>query len=509
MMRYILYFFIITIFSFSIILSQDNNTPEVYKNKNRGRRNSLIQPKYPSYSLVATFLLKEKAGKGDPFAQHELGVRYILGVGVPLDTLKAAEWIGKAASKNLPAANFNYGIMLHNGIGVKWNPFDAFKNFKIAAESGMEQAQYIIGLMYTDNLIVTRNLLEAKKWLQKSAEKGFEDAIKVLKEFEKQGFAVHYDSSKANNLLQNRKRNYNTFVSDNYELDFYDFGNDSLSKSEEQEILNKILLSKKDELKKKLKVSKHKFETSDTTSIDIINYTANSGSPEALLIKARLLKNGIGIKKNNLLAASDFLKAFRLGSYKAAEELLEISKVNNFYTELKKEIKNENADAMYVWAGLIALGLDYRLTEKQAFELLQKAEKKKHINSIIELGLAYYSGSLVSKDSLKALEYFKSASDLGSEEAKVRLAFIEIQSNKNLDSSGQIKLLEEQANKGSVLAEAALAYCFDKGVGVKQNKSKAAVFYRRAAQRGNEAAFNSLIKMYDEIRPDTEEFMIY
>ena len=43
--------------------------------------------------------LKEKAKKGDPFAQHELGIRYILGVGVPIDTLLAADWIGKSCFK--------------------------------------------------------------------------------------------------------------------------------------------------------------------------------------------------------------------------------------------------------------------------------------------------------------------------------------------------------------------------------------------------------------------------
>ncbi|PID59415.1 MAG: hypothetical protein CR986_05960 [Ignavibacteriae bacterium] len=504
-LKFVLAFFLTSI----IILPQEKIIPEVYKNKNRKRRASLIAPKYPSYSLAATFLLKEKATTGDPFAQHELGLRYILGIGVPLDTLSAAEWIGKAASKSLPAANFNYGIMLHNGIGVKWNPFEAFKNFKVAAESGMEQAQYIIGLMYTDNLIVSKNLAEAKKWLVKSADKGFEDAVKALKKFKKQGLIGTYDSLKSNSEQHDERKNYRTFISNDYELDFYDFGDDSLSKADETELLNEILSSDKEELKRKLKVSKYDSTNSDTTAIDIINYAANSGSPEAILIKARILNNGVGVKPNHILAASYFLKAFRLGSYKAAEELLEISQINDFFKNLKKEVDSENADAMYVWAGLIALGLDYRLTEKQALELLLRAEKKKHIYSIIELGLANYSGSLVKKDSLKALEYFKLASELGSEEAAVRLALIEIQSYQGSNIYKQIKLLRQQADKGSVLAEAALAYCYDKGIGFTKNKSKAAIFYRRAAQRGNEAAFNSLIKMYNELRPPDEEFIIY
>ena len=70
-------------------------------------------------------------------------------------------------------------------------------------------------------------------------------------------------------------------------------------------------------------------------------------------------------------------------------------------------------------------------------------------------------------------------------------------------------MLKTYSNKGSVLAEAALAYCYEKGIGVNQNKARAARLYRQAAQRGNEAAYNSLRNMYDEIRPDEEEFQIY
>ena len=65
------------------------------------------------------------------------------------------------------------------------------------------------------------------------------------------------------------------------------------------------------------------------------------------------------------------------------------------------------------------------------------------------------------------------------------------------------------ANQGSVLAQAALAYCYENGIGVDKRKSMAARLYRQAAYRGNENAYNSLKRMYDEIRPDDEEFEIY
>lgn len=511
MHRTIILFFIIGLTS---IFPQENSVSEAYKKSGFTKRSSLIQPKYPTYSLAANYILTEKAKSGDPFAQHELGIRYILGVGVPIDTVEAAYWIGKAAAKNLPAANFNYGIMLNSGIGTEWNPFKAFKNFKIAAESGMEQGQYVIGVMYTDNLIVNKNFKVAQKWLEKSAEKGFEEAIKVLDELKKQGLIVNPDSL-SNNKIETEISNFasisSSIISNDYELDFYNFSEDSLNEDEERGILNNLLSSKKDELKKKLKIneSDEYNQLKDTSSINLIDFAALKGSPEALLIKGRLFELGLGVKQNYILASSNYLKAFRLGSYKAAESLLKISQKDKFFNQLEVQIKNNNPDAMYVWAGIIALGLDYSLTEKQAFELLQKAEKQNHINSIIELGLAYYSGSLVKKDSLKAIEYLKTASKLGSNEAKIRLAFISLQSLSPSIKTNYIKVLQTYSQDGSVLAEAALAFCYENGLGVNKNKAKAVKLYRQAAQRGNEAAYNSLRNMYDQLRPDEEEFQIY
>jgi TPR repeat protein len=507
-------FFLLLIFTFTFLVAQETSTSEAFKKKGFSNNTPLIKPKYPSYSLAVTYVLTEKAKTGDPFAQHELGIRNILGIGVPVDTVEAAYWIGKAASKNLPAANFNYGIMLNSGIGVEWNPFLAFKNFKVAAESGMEQGQYVFGLMHTDNLIVNKNLKTAQEWLEKSAERGFEEAKKVLEEFVKQGLIFSQDSSLLNNIkTENNNSNsiYSSFISSDYELDFYNFSDDSLSDTEEKELLNNLLSSKSGELKDALKINDTQefSQLKDTTALNIVDFAVSKGSPEALLIKARLYEHGIGVKQNYTLASSNYLKAFRLGSYKAAESLLKISQKQMFFDELEKQVKANNPNAMYVWAGLIALGLDYSLSEQQAFELLKKAEKQKDINSIIELGLAYYSGSLVKKDSLKAIEYFEMAANLGSSEAKVRLAFIKIQSSNELMKDNHLEVLETYSNNGSVLAEAALAYCYENGIAVKTNKAKASRLYRQAAQRGNEAAYNSLRNMYDQLRPDEEEFKIY
>ncbi len=492
--------------------AQPTYKSEAYQKKGLFLKSPLLKPKYPTYNLAATYLLKEKARKGDPFAQHELGIRYILGVGLPKDSVKAAYWIKQAASKKLPAANFNYAIMLSNGIGVKWNPFEAFKNFKLSAESGMEQAQYILGLFYVDNLIVSKNIKKAYYWLKKSSEKGFKEAKNVLTELSENNKIVIEDSLKQeedDDIITGSSSVTSSL--DGFELDFYDFHKDTLSNTEEKKYLINIIKTNTSNLKKILKIDSENYYKmpSDTSATGLINFAAKSGSPEALLLKGRILENGIGVEKNKTEAASNFLKAFSFGSYKAAEYLLKLSRKKKFYDKLEKEIKQNNANAMYVWAGLVALGMDYSLTEKQAFELLVKARKQKHINSIIELGLAYYNGTLIPKDSVKAIEYFNEAALLGSSEAKIRLAFFKLKDNPHLFLDDEINVLKKYANQGAVLATAAIAFCYEHGLSVKMNKAKAARLYRKAAQRGNEAAYNSLRQMYDEIRPDEDEFKIY
>ncbi|MCB0747745.1 MAG: SEL1-like repeat protein, partial [Ignavibacteriae bacterium] len=281
------FFLFVNIFTFA----QNQVKSEVIKKTGLSYRTPLLKPKYPSYNLAETFVLTEKAKAGDPFAQHELGIRYILGVGVPIDSLRAAEWIGLAASKNLPAANFNYGIMLSNGIGVEWNPFKAFKNFKIAAESGMEQAQYIIGLMYTDNLIVNKNMITSVEWLKKSADKGFEEAKNVLAEFKKSGININEDSLETKEEVEQTLPAAKTksFTLEEYNLDFFDFKEDSLTVDEEKAYLNNILISKNDELKKILNINTSELtnEIKDTSALGLVDFAANSGSPEALLINAK------------------------------------------------------------------------------------------------------------------------------------------------------------------------------------------------------------------------------
>ncbi len=478
----------------------------------------LIKPRYPTYPLMTAYILLQRANHGDPFAQHELGLRYLTGQGMPRDTVKAIAWIEKAVNKNLTSAWFNYAIMLNNGIGVEWNPFQAYNYFKSAAKNGMPEAQFVYGIFLTDNLVVNRNYTEAYYWIKKAAAQDFEPAIEAAKEFQEMGIELPNESREDDETINSSFQPVVSSLGDSqaavwgedWELDFINLEEDTVSKDDTKKYLEMILEKNNTELKQLLGISKFpdSVSTSDTTGIGLIKYAVGKGSPEALLIAGRAFQEGIIVEEDLVKASARYIHAYRLGSRKAAEYLMNLVQSPDYFTMLKKHVDNEDPDAMYVWAGLIALGLDYQLTDEQALDLLEKGVEQNHIYSIIETGLCYYSGTLVDKDKDKAIEYWEKAVGLGSVEAKVRIAFANIQSDFG-DNKENFDVLREASEEGSVSAQAALAYCYEKGLGVMQNKAEASNLYRKAAHRGSQAAFNSLKKMYDEVRPEEDEFDIY
>jgi len=511
-------FITIILLSSSFISAQNKQKSDAFK-KNPFLQHSIFKPKYPSYTLLTSYILQKEAQKSDPFAEQELGLRYLLGRGFKPDTAKAVYWIKKAADQMLTTAKFNYGILLLNGIGVKWNPFKAFKNFEYAAKSNMPAAEYIYGLYFTDNLVVNRNLNEALFWNKKAADAGFEPAKKVVKKLREFGISNSSvgktgegNSIKKTDSISTNYHNTSALLNSNWKLDYYKFADDSLENIKDKKIVTEILKKNNEELKSRLGIAKlnEAIPTEDTSGINLVKYAAKAGSPEALLLEGRAYQMGVSLKKNDILAIVNYIRAYRLGSSKAGQFLLRLSQSPELYVELKKKVDENDPNAMFAWAGLIALGFDYRLTQKQAFGFLERAVKKNFIPAMIEEGLAYYSGTLVKKDTAKAFYYWRKAALLGSKEARVRIAFAKIRDEKNKRlAKKEFLILKKTADEGSVLAQTALAFCYENGIGVKQNKAEAARLYQYAAQRGNETAYLALKKMYDAIRPPDAIFQIY
>lgn len=454
--------------------------------------------------MVVNFLIKQKAAEEDAFAQHELGLRYLIGKNLAPDTTRAVFWIKKAVDKNLPPAHFNYAIMLYNSVGLAWNPFEAYKHFKVAAEFGLAEAQFALAIFYLDNLVVNRNYKTAHKWLKLSANAGNTRAKEVIDEIVKVS-GINFDDSLSTEIKFSAPSS-GSLLSDNFEFEYL---SENEEKLENVDYLSSLFKNKDTFIKEIGVIDSIKTDLkTDNDYLALLNSTADLGSPEALLILGKLFENGISVKKDLIKASEYFLRAFRLGSQKASQYLLKYAYNQDFYNLITKTAKTNNVSAKYVYAGLTAMGiLINTVDDKQAFDLLKNAGNLNHIPSLIEIGLCYSNGTLVNKDNNKALEYWQKAANLGSNEANTRITIFKLlsQNENNLELTD--KLLKD-AEKGSVLAQSALGFCYEKGVQVKLNKATAVQYYRNAAQRGNKSAYDALINMYDQLRPQDSTFEI-
>ena len=482
-----------------------------------------IPPSDHLQDIWQTFLISRKASAGDVFAQHELGIRYFLGVGVEADSARALLWMRKAAEQGLTEARFNVGILLYNGWGGVWDPFEAFDDFRACAGRKMVDAQFFLSLFYLDNLVVPMNVDTARALASIAAGQGKEAArelVEKIDEYRRQERevteAARRDSSRSSagaNPLQSGSFVIPVVV----DLDKAD--QDTSSSGQPQgmaTLLSNALGGGDPQLQQALGFSRMTQETTDSSTLAAVVSAANAGSPEALTFLGRGAERGAGLKRDRILAASYYVRAIRMDSPRAARLLWKMIQQEGFVAELKTRAGDGDPEALFAWAGLVGLGLDGFLvqagapiTEQQALGFLREASAKPHLPSMIELGLCYHTGRWTERDQGKARDLWKQAERLGSREAAVRIAVIDLAGTAELqDTTGEITLISEAIEEGSVLAEVALAYCYERGRGVEPRFDEALNLYRAAYRRGSQDAYRALRRLHDAIRPAEDRFRI-
>ncbi len=496
--------------------AQDTTKSLAFKNNRPQRNNPYFYRPDLAYQIWQQFKLNQEANSGDALAQHELGLRYLLGDGIPSDTVKAIYWIKKAAENNLTAAKYNLGIMLINGIGIKWNPFLAFKYFRSAAREGMLQAQYVLGILYTDNLIVKRDWNLAYYWIKKSADGDFKSAKEVLPELEPKISKKIVDSLfniKTYAVSEQPEHSDDTQIPSSLGLMFIDFDSiqDTTFTLTDSMIVYDLRLAQDDSLVSDLKIDsvKNINEIISKKNLSLINDLAENGSPEAQTLLGRMYEEGIFYNKNIIKAASFYYRALRNDSPKATNILWRLSGKKEFITQIMKEAKAGNAEAKFVWYGLTSIGFDNRIVINDAVKLLIESAYNGYLPALTELGLNYYTGRDVNKNPDKGILLWKNAEQIGSTEATIRLISAELLDGIYYDGPKKdFQKLLDFSEKGSLLAQVTIAICYEQGYTVKPSVPDAVKYYRYAAQRGNQFAYNQLKRLYDSMRPEEPEFTI-
>jgi TPR repeat protein len=497
--------FLVFILFFNTVLAQDTTGSLAFKKNRPIKRSALFYQPDLSYQLWKQLTLTREANGGNPFAEHELGLRYLLGEGTVADTVKGAYWIKRAAEKDLTAACFNYGILLINGWGVEWNPYQAFQFFLQAAKDSMPQAAHVVGLFFTEDLLFERNWDEAYQWIKKSSDANYEPAKKTLKELIEKIPRLKNDSTYAD-LHANKIDKHNTLDDESAEssigLVFIDFdlAADSTPRITLKDLLGDLLLIGEEKAKDDLGMTESVIEKEGIDSLNFSNLIkyAENGSPEALSLLGYLYEKGVHFKKDLITAAAYYIRAISLDSPTAKSLLWNLNKDKDLYSDLMISAKQKNPEALFVWYGLNSLEFDNSITKEDAFNLLREAVILKYSPAIVELGLCYYTGKYTVMDKNKAVEIWENAWKIGIKEAKLRLEAAKILEAETSDYNVRINELNSSEQNGSILSQAILGYCYEKGIGVMIDKGKAAKYYRLAAHRGSQYAYKELKRLYAE-----------
>lgn len=129
-------------------------------------------PRYMGNSDNAAAFEKESDTK--------LGVRYLLGRGVPQSDERAFSYFLAGARDNDPFAQNEVAYLYASGKGTERDDEKAFEYYQKAANHGLASAQYNLGLFYQQGIGVEKNDTMAANWFEKSSAHGFEPAKKAL-----------------------------------------------------------------------------------------------------------------------------------------------------------------------------------------------------------------------------------------------------------------------------------------------------------------------------------------
>ena len=101
------------------------------------------------------------AEQGNARAQHNIGLMYAKGRGVPKDYAAAMKWYRMAAEQDNPHAQTAIGVMYYKGEGVPKDYAEARKWYRLAVKQGFAAAQYNLAIMYFGGRDVPRDFVQA------------------------------------------------------------------------------------------------------------------------------------------------------------------------------------------------------------------------------------------------------------------------------------------------------------------------------------------------------------
>lgn len=123
--------------------------------------------------VIAANWLRRSAQRGNAMAQHDMGLRYHTGTGVPQNDEEATRWTRMAADKGLLRAQVFLGNAHLTGRGVSRNEQEALRWFRMAAHNGSSGAKVALGRFYKDGIVLPQSDADALRLFQDAKEHAY------------------------------------------------------------------------------------------------------------------------------------------------------------------------------------------------------------------------------------------------------------------------------------------------------------------------------------------------
>lgn len=152
----------------------------------------------PKDEWSASMWFEKAAEKGDTLAQYYLAWMYDTGQGTLRQNLeKAAKWYRQSASQGNADAQYRMGYICINWWDVSCDAKETVNWYRQAADQGNALAMTDLGNMYYRGNRILKNFKEAATWYRKAAELGNEEAQVNLGEMYRDGHGVSQDEKAA------------------------------------------------------------------------------------------------------------------------------------------------------------------------------------------------------------------------------------------------------------------------------------------------------------------------
>jgi localization factor PodJL len=126
-------------------------------------------------SITAPALI-EAAGKADPMAQFEIGLRLLEGRGAQPDAPAALNWFAQGARNGFAPAQYSLGTLFEKGNGVTRDTGAARDWYLLAAKQGNIRAMHNLAVLYATGIEGKSDPETAASWFEKAAAYGMRDS---------------------------------------------------------------------------------------------------------------------------------------------------------------------------------------------------------------------------------------------------------------------------------------------------------------------------------------------